>query len=404
MLGIEESSERKQCRSGNNLNYYCWAYGEEPYDCHQIIDGALPKEYFQLLNMMEYTIMMAFSYSLVSTLRSAFLIHRGLCRFLWIKYAFYQSRICQMQYILPQIIGGDKMAVFKGAGVAIVTPFTDKNEVNYEKLGELIEFQIAEGTDSIIICGTTGEASTLSHEEHLECIRYTVEKVAKRVPVIAGTGSNCTETAIYLSKEAEKYGADALLVVSPYYNKATQKGLIAHFTAIAEAVTLPIILYNVPPRTGCNILPQTVATLVRDVKNIVGMKEPSGNIAQVAELMQLTDGKLDLYSGCDEMVVPLLSLGGIGVISVLSNVAPKMTHDMVMKFLEGDTKGSCALQLKLLPLINALFCEVNPIPVKKAVNLMGYEVGTLRMPLTELEPANAERVLKEMKALGIKTI
>lgn len=296
------------------------------------------------------------------------------------------------------------MAVFKGAGVAIVTPFTSNNEVNYERLGELIEFQIAEGTDSIVICGTTGEASTLSHEEHLECIRYTVEKVAKRVPVIAGTGSNSTETAIYLSKEAENYGADALLVVSPYYNKATQKGLIAHFTAIAEAVTLPIILYNVPPRTGCNILPQTVATLVRDVKNIVGMKEASGNIAQVAELMQLTNGKLDLYSGCDEMVVPLLSLGGIGVISVLSNVAPKMTHDMVMKFLEGDAKGSCELQLKLLPLINALFCEVNPIPVKKAVNLMGFEVGTLRMPLTELEPANTERVLKEMQALGIKTI
>lgn len=296
------------------------------------------------------------------------------------------------------------MAVFKGAGVAIVTPFTKNNEVDYEKLGELIEYQITAGTDSIIICGTTGEASTLTHEEHLECIRYAVEKVAKRVPVIAGTGSNCTETAIYLSKEAESYGADALLVVTPYYNKATQKGLIAHFTAVADSVSIPVILYNVPGRTGCNIQPQTVAALVKDVKNIVGIKEASGNIAQVAEVMQLTEGKIELYSGCDEMVVPVLSLGGIGVISVLSNVAPKETHDMVIKFLEGDVVGSRELQLKLLPLINALFCEVNPIPVKKAVQLMGFEVGDLRMPLTEMEPANVERLVREMKAVGIKTV
>ncbi len=294
------------------------------------------------------------------------------------------------------------MAVFKGAGVAIVTPFTENNEVNYEKLGELIEYQIANGTDSIVICGTTGEASTLSHEEHLECIRYTVEKVAKRVPVIAGTGSNSTETAIYLSQEAEKYGADALLVVTPYYNKATQKGLINHFTAVANSVKIPIILYNVPSRTGCNILPQTVATLVKDVDNIVGIKEASGNIAQVAEVMLLTNGEIDLYSGCDEMVVPVLSLGGIGVISVLSNVAPKETHDMVENFLAGDVVASRDIQIRLLPLINALFCEVNPIPVKKAVNLMGFEVGTLRMPLTEMEPVNAERLLKEMNAAGIK--
>ncbi len=294
------------------------------------------------------------------------------------------------------------MAVFKGAGVAIVTPFTENNEVNYEKLGELIEYQIANGTDSIVICGTTGEASTLSHEEHLECIRYTVEKVAKRVPVIAGTGSNSTETAIYLSQEAEKYGADALLVVTPYYNKATQKGLINHFTAVADSVKIPIILYNVPSRTGCNILPQTVATLVKDVDNIVGIKEASGNIAQVAEVMLLTNGEIDLYSGCDEMVVPVLSLGGIGVISVLSNVAPKETHDMVENFLAGDVVASRDIQIRLLPLINALFCEVNPIPVKKAVNLMGFEVGTLRMPLTEMEPVNAERLLKEMNAAGIK--
>lgn len=296
------------------------------------------------------------------------------------------------------------MAVFKGAGVAIVTPFTQNNEVDYEKLGELIEYQIAEGTDAIIICGTTGEASTLSHEEHLECIRYTVIKVNKRVPVIAGTGSNCTETAIYLAKEAEKYRADALLVVTPYYNKATQKGLIIHFTEIANSVKLPIILYNVPGRTGCNILPQTVATLAKTVKNIVGIKEASGNIAQVAEVMQLTEGKIDLYSGCDEMIVPVLSLGGIGVISVLANITPKQTHEMVVKFLEGDVKGSCELQLKLLPLINALFCEVNPIPVKKAVNLLGFNVGPLRLPLTEMEPANTERLTREMSALGMKII
>ncbi len=296
------------------------------------------------------------------------------------------------------------MAVFQGAGVAIVTPFTKNNEVDYDKLGELIEYQISEGTDGIIICGTTGEASTLTHEEHLECIRYTVNKVAKRVPVIAGTGSNATDTAIYLSQEAQGYGADALLVVTPYYNKATQKGLIAHFTAVAEAVHIPIILYNVPGRTGCNILPQTVASLYKNIKNIVGIKEASGNIAQVAEIMQLTEGKIDLYSGCDEMIVPVLSLGGIGVISVLSNIAPGQTHNMVMKFLQGDVTGSREIQLKLLPLINALFCEVNPIPVKKAVNLMGFGVGELRMPLTEIEPANAERLLKEMKAVGIKTI
>jgi len=296
------------------------------------------------------------------------------------------------------------MAVFKGAGVAIVTPFTKNNEVDYEKLGELIEFQIAEGTDSIVICGTTGEASTLTHEEHLECIRYTVEKVAKRVPVIAGTGSNATDTAIYLSQEAEKYGADALLLVTPYYNKATQKGLIAHFTAVAESVKIPIILYNVPGRTGCNILPQTVAALCKNVDNIVGIKEASGNIAQVAEIMQLTEGKIDLYSGCDEMVVPVMSLGGLGVISVLSNIAPRQTHDMAMKYLEGDVAGSRDLQLQFLPLINALFCEVNPIPVKKAVSLMGLCRGDVRMPLTEMEPANAERLLREMKAVGMKTV
>ncbi len=296
------------------------------------------------------------------------------------------------------------MAVFKGAGVAIITPFTSTNEVDYEKLGELIEYQIAEGTDSIVICGTTGEASTLSHEEHLECIRYTVEKVAKRVPVIAGTGSNATDTAIYLSQEAQSYGADALLLVTPYYNKATQKGLIAHFTQVANSVKIPVILYNVPGRTGCNLLPQTVAELFHKVDNIVGIKEASANIAQVAEIMQLTQGKIDLYSGCDEMIVPMLSLGGSGVISVLSNIAPRQTHDMVMKYLEGDVAGSRDQQLQFLPLINALFCEVNPIPVKKAANLMGLCGPSIRMPLTEMEPANAARLQREMNAIGIKTV
>ncbi|NLK75944.1 MAG: 4-hydroxy-tetrahydrodipicolinate synthase [Clostridiales bacterium] len=292
------------------------------------------------------------------------------------------------------------MALFKGAGVAIVTPFNENLEVDYEKLAELIEYQISEGSDSIIICGTTGEASTLTHEEHLECIRFTVEKVNKRVPVIAGTGSNCTQTAIYLSQESEKYGADGLLVVSPYYNKATQNGLIAHYTAIAKSVNIPIIVYNVPSRTGCNILPKTMATMVKEVDNIVGIKEASGDIAQVAELMYLTDGKIDLYSGNDDMIVPTLSVGGIGVISVLSNVAPRQTHDMVMRYLEGDTKGSMELQLKLMPLVKALFSEVNPIPVKKALNLLGFNVGGLRMPLTEMEPANTEKLIQALKECG----
>ena len=278
------------------------------------------------------------------------------------------------------------MSIFKGAAVAIITPFQENGEINYPKLAEILDDQIANHTDAIVICGTTGESSTLTHEEHLEAIRFTIEHVAGRVPVIAGTGSNCTETAIYLSTEAEKYGADALLIVTPYYNKATQKGLIAHYTAIAESVNLPIIMYNVPSRTGCNLLPATAAHLVKNVKNIVGIKEASGNISQVAKLMRLTDGQIELYSGNDDQVVPILSLGGLGVISVLSNVAPRQTHDMVMKFLEGDVAGSREIQLKALPLVDALFCEVNPIPVKAAMNKIGWEAGPLRMPLTEMEP------------------
>lgn len=293
------------------------------------------------------------------------------------------------------------MAVFTGAGVAIVTPFKENGEVNYEKFGELVEFQIANSTDAIIVCGTTGESSTLTHEEHLDVIKYCAEKVAGRVPVVAGTGSNCTETAIYLSTEAEKYGVDGLLLVSPYYNKATQKGLYAHYKAIADSVKIPCILYNVPSRTGCNILPETVVKLCTDVENIVGVKEASGNISQVAKLMSMADGKVDLYSGNDDQIVPILSLGGKGVISVLSNVAPKQTHDICAKFFEGDVAGSAKEQLRAIPLCDALFCEVNPIPVKKALNLMGKEVGLLRMPLTEMEDANAAKLEKVMKDYGI---
>uniref|UniRef100_UPI0040572015 4-hydroxy-tetrahydrodipicolinate synthase n=1 Tax=Acetatifactor sp. TaxID=1872090 RepID=UPI0040572015 len=293
------------------------------------------------------------------------------------------------------------MAIFKGAGVAIVTPMKANGEVDYDRFKELIEFQIKNGTDAIIVCGTTGEASTLTHEEHLDVIKYCVEVVAGRIPVVAGTGSNCTETAIYLSTEAEKYGVDGLLVVSPYYNKATQKGLYAHFKAIADSVKVPIILYNVPSRTGCNILPETVVSLCKDVENIVGVKEASGNISQVAHLAAIADGNVDIYSGNDDQIVPLLSLGGIGVISVLSNVAPKQTHDICQKFFDGDVAGSCKMQLEAIELCDALFCEVNPIPVKKAVELMGLCGGALRMPLTEMEDKNVARLEKAMKEYGI---
>ena len=293
------------------------------------------------------------------------------------------------------------MSFFTGAGVAIVTPMNADGTVNFEKLGELIEFQIANKTDCIIICGTTGESSTLTHEEHLECIKYAVDKVAGRIPVVAGTGSNCTDTAIYLSTEAEKYGVDGLLLVTPYYNKATQNGLIAHFSAIANSVKVPIILYNVPSRTGCNILPTTAAKLADTCENIVAIKEASGNISQVAKLASLTKGKLDIYSGNDDQIVPVLSLGGKGVISVLSNVAPEQTHNIVASYLEGDVKKSLELQLEALPLCEALFCEVNPIPVKAALNLMGMGVGGLRMPLTTMEEANQEVLKKAMKEYGI---
>ncbi len=293
------------------------------------------------------------------------------------------------------------MSVFEGAAVAIITPFDSCGKIDFESFGRLIDFQIDNKSDAIVVCGTTGEASTLTHEEHIECIRYCVEKVAGRVPVIAGTGSNCTETAIYLTKEAELAGADAMLVVTPYYNKATQNGLIAHFTAIANATTKPVILYNIPGRTGCNMTAKTVAKLFHDVENIVGVKDATGDIGSVADLMALTDGKIDVYSGNDDQIVPLLSLGGKGVISVLSHVVPKETHDIVAEYLAGNVEKSRELQLRYIPLIRALFCEVNPIPVKAAMKLMGFCEGTMRMPLTRMEPAN-EAVLKaEMERLGI---
>lgn len=294
------------------------------------------------------------------------------------------------------------MAIFKGAGVAIVTPMKDNLDVNYDKLEELIDFQIKEGTDSIIIAGTTGESSTLSMEEHRDVIEAAVRFAKRRVPVVAGTGSNCTKTAIQLSKEAEEAGADGLLIVTPYYNKATQAGLIGHYTQIAKEVKLPIIMYNVPGRTGCNILPETAAYLCKNVENITGLKEATGNVSQAAKTMYLTDGRLDMYSGEDGIVVPLLAIGAAGVISVWSNVAPRQVHDMCMKFFDGDIAGAAKMQLEAQPLVEALFSEVNPIPVKKALNLMGMEVGPARAPLSEMDEARAAKLAEAMKAYGLK--
>ena len=293
------------------------------------------------------------------------------------------------------------MAIFKGAGVAIVTPMYEDGKVNYDKLEELLEYQIANSTDAIIICGTTGEASTLTHEEHIETIRFAAEPVKKRVPVIAGTGSNCTETAVYLSQEAQKAGVDACLVVTPYYNKATQKGLIKHYTTVAKSVDLPIIMYNVPGRTGCNIQPETAATLAKDVDNIVAIKAATGNMAQESKTMALAEGRLDMYSGEDGLIVPLMSIGAKGVISVLSNVAPQQTHDICAKFAEGKIEEARQLQFNALELVDALFCEVNPVPVKHALNLQGWDMGPLRMPLCEMEDANLERLRNAMIQYGI---
>ena len=293
------------------------------------------------------------------------------------------------------------MALFKGAGVALVTPMKDNLDVDFDKLQELLEDQIANGTDSIIITGTTGEASTLTEEEHLEVIKAAVSMVNKRIPVIAGTGSNCTRTAIDLSRQAQRVGADGLLVVTPYYNKATQKGLISHYTEIAKNVDIPIILYNVPGRTGCKIAPETAATLARDVDNIVGMKDAVGDISYTLRLMEQTQGEFELYSGEDGQVIPLLACGGIGVISVLSNVAPKFMHDMVMNYLNGNQQEALKMQWKAIPMVDALFCEVNPIPVKAAMNLMGWKVGPLRAPLGNMEPENQKKLAKAMQDFGI---
>ena len=293
------------------------------------------------------------------------------------------------------------MAIFEGAGVALVTPFKDNGEINYEKLEELLEEQITEGTDAIISCGTTGESSTMTHEEHIEVVRYTCQVVKGRIPVVAGTGSNCTREAIHLSQEAQKAGADGLLLVTPYYNKATQKGLIAHYTSIAESVKIPILLYHIPGRTGVTMKPETIVTLCREVSNIVGVKEASGNFSSIATMMSMADGSIDLYSGNDDQIVPLLAMGGKGVISVLSNVAPRQTHELCQAFFDGDVKKSLKLQLDAVPLVSQLFCEVNPIPVKAAMNLMGKNVGILRMPLTEMEPANQKNLAAAMKEYGI---
>ena len=293
------------------------------------------------------------------------------------------------------------MAIFEGAGVALITPFKENGEVNFEKLEELVEEQIAGGTDAIIACGTTGESSTMTHEEDDEVIRFICKKVNHRIPVIAGTGSNCTREAVSKSIAAEKAGADGLLVVTPYYNKATQKGLIQHFTTIANAVSIPVILYHIPGRTGVTMKPETIVTLCREVPNIVGVKEASGDFSAIAEIMHLSGGEIDVYSGNDDQIVPLLAMGGKGVISVLSNVAPRQTHEICASFFRGDVETSRRMQLEALPLINALFCEVNPIPVRAALNLMGKQVGVPRLPLTEMEPAHQELLKKEMEKFGL---
>ncbi len=293
------------------------------------------------------------------------------------------------------------MAIFTGAGVAIVTPFDKNYNIDYEMFGKIIDFQIENGTDSIIVCGTTGEASTLNHEEHIAAIRYCVSKVNKRIPVIAGTGSNCSRTAAYLTKEAEMAGADGALVVTPYYNKATQKGLIDHYEYIARHTDLPLILYNVPSRTGCKLETGTIAKLVKNVDNIVGVKDATGDLSHTARLMYDTQGDIDVYSGNDDMIVPVLSLGGKGVISVLSNVAPQQTHDICAEFFAGNIEKSRELQIKHMELINSLFCEVNPIPVKKAMEFMGFCPGILRRPLCEMEPEHAERLRKAMVETGL---
>lgn len=292
------------------------------------------------------------------------------------------------------------MSIFTGSGVAIATPFTPDGAVNYGAFEKLINFHLSNNTDAIIVCGTTGEASTLSDEEQLECVRFAVEVVNKRVPIIAGAGSNYTEHGIHLCQGSQKAGADALLLVTPYYNKCTQTGLIRHFNELANCTDLPVILYNVPSRTALNIMPKTAYALSK-TPNIVAIKEASSDIVQIGQIAELCGDDLDIYSGNDDHIVPVLSLGGKGVISTIANIIPRQTHDIVIKHLEGDTKESLRMQLQMLPLVRALFTEVNPIPVKAALNLMGFEVGGYRMPLCEIEPENLELLKKEMKAYGL---
>ena len=295
------------------------------------------------------------------------------------------------------------MSVFKGSAVAIVTPFKKEDEsINYDAFADIIDYQIDHGSDAIVVCGSTGEAATMTEQEHLDACRFCIEHTKGRVPVIGGTGSNRTQTAIDLSREVAGYGADGLLLISPYYNKGTQEGIYKHFKMVADAVPgTPVILYNVPSRTGSNVLPSTVARLVKDVPNIVGIKEASGNISQIVKLMSICDGDIELYSGNDDQVVPLLSMGGLGVISVVANVAPEAMHDMCQKFFDGDVAGAARIQRNIEELFELLFCEVNPIPVKKAVDLMGFNAGPLRMPLTEMTPANTEKLRKAMADFGV---
>ncbi|MGN0169615.1 MAG: 4-hydroxy-tetrahydrodipicolinate synthase [Lachnospiraceae bacterium] len=295
------------------------------------------------------------------------------------------------------------MSIFKGAGVAIVTPMRQDGSIYYEKLEELVREQIKNQIDAIIICGTTGESATLSEQEHRECVRTAVLAADKKVPVIAGCGCNNTAHAVELAKSSKECGADALLVVTPYYNKATQKGLKGYYTTIAAATDLPMIMYNVPSRTGCNLLPATAVELAREVDNIVALKDASGSLSQTVRTASLAQGCLDIYSGNDDQNIPILSVGGIGAISVLANVAPRQTHDMVMEYLEGDRKKALQLQLEAIPLIEALFCEVNPIPVKTALNLLGKEVGILRSPMCEMEPGNVERLRTALINYGLLT-
>lgn len=290
--------------------------------------------------------------------------------------------------------------LFQGSAVALVTPFTESG-VDFEKLGQLVEYHIENHTDALVICGTTGEATTMNDDEQLSVIKYVVDKVNKRIPVIAGTGSNNTMHSVHLSQEAERLGADGLLVITPYYNKANAKGLKLHFETIAKSVKLPIIMYNVPGRTSMNMKPSLVAELAK-IENIVALKEASGDLAQVAEVCRLVPEDFAVYSGNDDSILQLLSVGGKGVISVLANVCPKETHDLVQKFFDGDIEGSRKIQLELKPLIDALFIEVNPIPVKTAMNLLGFEVGNLRLPLAEMDDKNLEVLKKELVNAGLK--